>query len=534
LVELVQFPNLETAKQFLEASRDAVFIIFDEKIEYVNDRAVKLLGFSEASEIIGKWSCEFISQDDKNVQYRPAGKSTPFRYELKFRRKDGTTVDVENQISIIEYDGKPSSLVFSRDITERKLFEAKLDAIHRHAVKMGEIETLEEIVKSTVQILQVELGFDFVGFGVVEGDMLYFKETSDTKVMKLPLDGKGITVRAVNTGETQFLLDTRKDQDFVSSRILSEPKNLSEISVPVKVNDEVFGVINVESDKLNAFDENDKKLLETLAMHIASSITVIREKEMLRKSLEDLGNLNRELDEYTYIVSHDLKAPLRSIQAFAEFLSNDASSKLNEEEREYLLRVIRASKRMEELIEDLLMLSRVNRKFLEVELIDLNEMIKGIETDLEALIVEKGAKVIYDDLPKIEGHRIWLQQLFSNLISNSLKFNKSSTPKIRIGFEDHYDYYLFHVKDNGIGIEEKDYEKIFKLFQRLHTTEEYPGTGAGLTICKKIVESYGGKIWVESRRGAGSTFYFTIPKNGIRKEVPETSIVDESTQLVVY
>ena len=532
MVELIQFPNLETAKQFLEASRDAVFIIFDEKIEYVNDRAVKLLGFSEASEIIGKWSCELISADDKNVRYRPAGKNTPFRYELKLRRKDGTTVDVENQISIIEYEGKPSSLVFSRDITERKHFEVKLDAIHRHAFKMGEIETLEEIVKSNVQILQNELGFDFVGFGVIEGDMLHFKETSDSKVMKLPLNGKGISVRAVSTRETQFVLDTRKDHDFVSSRILGESINLSEISVPLIVDDEVFGVINVESDKLNAFDENDKKLLETLAKHVASRITVIQEKEKLRKSLEDLGNLNRELDEYTHIVSHDLKAPLRNIQAFSEFLSKDASSKLNEKEKDYLYRIIGSSKRMEELINDLLMLSRVNRKFLEIELIDLNEMMKGIETDLEALIAEKEGKVLYDDLPNIEGHRVWLQQLFTNLISNGLKFNESSTPEIRIGSEEHYNYYLFNVKDNGIGIEEKDYEKVFKLFRRLHTTEEYPGTGAGLTICKKIVESYGGKIWLESRLGVGTTFYFTIPKDGVKKEAPETLIVDESAQLV--
>ncbi|MDH5771427.1 MAG: ATP-binding protein, partial [Candidatus Bathyarchaeota archaeon] len=322
------------------------------------------------------------------------------------------------------------------------------------------------------------------------------------------------------TSEVQFVPDMRKEQDFTSSQIIGDPIILSKLCAPIKVNSTVIGVINIESERLNAFDENDKKILETLAEHVASSYAIILEKEKLRKSLRELENLNRELDEYTYIVSHDLKAPLRSIQAFSEFLLDSAISKLDDDEKDYLEKVIGASKRMTELIEDLLLLSRVNRKFLDVELVDLNEMIKEIEVDLQSLISEKGAEVLCDDLPKINGHRVWLKQLFSNLINNGLKFNESSTPMIHVGFEEHYNYYIFNVKDNGIGIEEEDYENIFKLFQRLHPQDKYPGTGAGLTICKKIVESYGGRIWLESRHGLGSTFYFTIPKNVFEEGTP--------------
>ena len=532
MVELIQFPNLETTKQFLEASRDAVFIIFDEKIEYVNDRAVKLLGFSEASEIIGKWSCEFIFQDDKNVQYRPAGKNTPFRYELKLRRRDGSTVDVETQISIIEWGEKPSSLVFSRDITERKLFEAKLDAIHKHAVKINKIENPEELVKSTIEILKRELGFDIVEFGFVEGDSVSYTTINGHRTIReIPINGIGITVRAINTGEAQLVHDARKEQDFTSSQIIGDPVILSMLCVPIKVNDTVIGIINIESERLNAFDENDKKLLETLAEHVASSFAIIQEKEKLRKSLSELENLNRELDEYTYIVSHDLKAPLRSIQAFSEFLLDETITKLNDDEKDYLGKIIGASKRMTELIEDLLLLSRVNRKFLDVELVDLNEMIKEIEADLQSLITEKKAKVLNNGLPKIKGHRVWLKQIFSNLINNGLKFNESSAPTIHLAFEEHYDYYIFNVKDNGIGIKEEDYENIFKLFQRLDPQNKYLGTGAGLTICKKIVESYGGRIWVESRHGLGSTFYFSIPKNVYNEGAPGHSpIMEEHVQ----
>jgi PAS domain S-box-containing protein len=518
LTELIKFHDFVSARSFLEASRDAVFVISDEKIEYVNETAAKLLGFERNDDIIGRWSCEFISPEDRRAQYKPAGKTTPFRYELKFRRKDGTDVDVENQISIIEYDGRPASLVFSRDISERKFFEAKLDAVHKHAIELRNVETLEEVAKSTVNTLKESLGFENVGFGVVEKNLLSFKEFSvKSTVRELPVDGSGITVRAVNTGETQLVADVRRDEAFVPSNDLDRPETLSEIAVPIKIGCEVFGVINVESSDVNAFDENDRKLLETLAQHVASKIATIIEKQKLQKSLKELESKNHELDEYTYAVSHDLKAPLRSIQAFCNLLL-DASDKLDEAEVDYLNRISNASARMKQLIEDLLVLSRVNRKYLDIESVDLNRLVEHIKMDLEALIKEKKAEIIFSELPTISCHNIWIQQLFSNLISNGIKFNRSVSPKIWIGFEEHYDYYQFSIKDNGIGIEERDFPRIFKLFQRLHSEDEYPGTGAGLTICKKIVESYGGEIWLESKPGLGSMFYFTLLRAALNRE----------------
>ena len=513
MTELIKFHDFTTARTFLEASRDAVFVISDEKIEYVNEMAAKLLGFERAEDIVGRWSCEFISPEDRRAQYKPAGKTTPFRYELKFQRKDGTNVDVENQISLIEYDGRPASLVFCRDISERKLFEAKLDAVHKHAIELRNVETLEEVAQSTVNTLNESLGFNQVGFGIVEGDTLSFKEFSVSSTVKgLPLDGSGITIRAVNTGETQVVSDVRRDESFVASNSHEQPETLSELAVPIKIGSETFGVLNVESSELDAFDENDRKLLETLAQHVAYKISTIIEKEKLQRSLRELESKNQELDEYTYAVSHDLKAPLRSIQAFSELLLSD-TSKLDTDAIDYVTRINNASSRMKRLIEDLLVLSRVNRKYLDVESVDLNRLIEQIEMDLEALIREKNAEILYSELPTISCHRVWIQQLFSNLVSNGLKFNRSTNPKVWIGSEEHYDYYQFSIKDNGIGIDEKNFPRIFKLFQRLHSEDEFPGTGAGLTICKKIVESYGGKIWLESKPGLGSTFYFTLSRS---------------------
>jgi light-regulated signal transduction histidine kinase (bacteriophytochrome) len=150
--------------------------------------------------------------------------------------------------------------------------------------------------------------------------------------------------------------------------------------------------------------------------------------------------------------------------------------------------------------------------------VNLNELIGEIEQDYKTLILEKDSKIILGELPTIKTQRIWIKQVFSNLLSNGLKFNKSKNPKIWIKYEEKEDTQLFSVTDNGIGIEKRHEEKIFSLFQRLHTQEDYPGSGAGLTICKKIVESLGGKIWFESEIDKGTTFFFTLLKENTKPE----------------
>jgi light-regulated signal transduction histidine kinase (bacteriophytochrome) len=212
------------------------------------------------------------------------------------------------------------------------------------------------------------------------------------------------------------------------------------------------------------------------------------------------------------VVSHDLKAPLRTIRSFGSFILEDYEDKLDETGKDYLNRMINASSHLDSMIEDLLVLSRVGRKFTELEKVDLNELLKEILADLDATIKERNAKVAVDKLPTLYVRRVWKRQLFTNLISNALKFNESKTPKIEVLYEERENDHLFKVQDNGIGIEEKYLERIFNLFERAPTDKKYEGTGAGLAICKKIVEQFGGKIWVESTPSKGSTFFFTIPK----------------------
>jgi light-regulated signal transduction histidine kinase (bacteriophytochrome) len=167
---------------------------------------------------------------------------------------------------------------------------------------------------------------------------------------------------------------------------------------------------------------------------------------------------------------------------------------------------------MDTLIENLLLLSRVGRKFMEVEIVDLNQLLEEIVADLEPSIQKNNGKVIFHNFPAVSVQRTWMKELFMNLIDNGLKFNKSKTPRVEVTYEEKEPGLLFKVHDNGIGIEEKYFDQLFTLFERLHTQEEYEGTGAGLAICKKIVQQFGGRIWVESQVRRGSTFFFTLPK----------------------
>jgi PAS domain S-box-containing protein len=255
---------------------------------------------------------------------------------------------------------------------------------------------------------------------------------------------------------------------------------------------------------------------------IARDITERKKaEEALKEANRLLAESNRDLESYTYVVSHDLKAPLRTIRSFSSFLLEDYKDKLDETGKDYLNRMINASSGLDTMIEDLLVLSRVGRKFTEREKVDLNKLLKEILADLEATIKERNAKVVVDKLPTLYVHRVWKRQLFMNLISNALKFNESKTPKIEVLYEERENDHLFKVRDNGIGIEKKYLDRIFNLFDRAPTEKKYEGTGAGLAICKKIVEHLGGKIWVESTPGKGSTFFFTIPKETV-KQTKET------------
>ena len=227
----------------------------------------------------------------------------------------------------------------------------------------------------------------------------------------------------------------------------------------------------------------------------------------------ELALSNAELEQFAFVASHDLQEPLRMITSFLAQLEKNYGHKLDERAEKYIFFAVDGAKRMRQIILDLLEFSRVGRKDGEIEKVDLNELIDEVISLQHQLINEKSAKIIVNKLPTIQVHKARIHQVFQNLINNALKYTKEEVaPVIEISVIENDYYWTFVVKDNGLGIEQEFFEKIFVIFQRLHAKDEFNGTGMGLAIVKKIVETLGGKIWLESEYGVGSTFFFTIKK----------------------
>lgn len=243
---------------------------------------------------------------------------------------------------------------------------------------------------------------------------------------------------------------------------------------------------------------------------------VEREKNLsrkLEKQAKELQETNRELERFASVASHDLKEPLRMIRSFMDLLDKKYSDQLDEKAQEYIQFAVDGARRMTTLIDDLLEFSRIGRKYTEFEEVDVNNLIEEILDYYTPSINEKNASVKVHKMPVVSGVPVSLKMVFQNLIDNALKYRKETVETvIEIEAKDQEEHWEFSVSDNGIGIEEKYLDQIFELFERLHASNEYPGTGMGLATCKKIVDQHGGEIWAESEPGKGSTIYFTIEK----------------------
>ena len=235
-----------------------------------------------------------------------------------------------------------------------------------------------------------------------------------------------------------------------------------------------------------------------------------RAQETLQRTAEELGRSNRDLEQFAYVASHDLQEPLRAVGGYVKLLQRNLPGKLDAKAEKYIAGAFEGALRMEQLINDLLAFSRVGTRGGAFAPTNLNTVLEWALANLAAGLESTGAKVTHDPLPTLVVDSTQLMQMFQNLIGNALKFRGEGPPIIHVSAQPQADGWVLSVRDNGLGIEPAYFEKIFQLFQRLHTRKQYPGTGIGLAICKRIVERHGGAIWVESQPGQGSTFYFSI------------------------
>jgi PAS domain S-box-containing protein len=247
---------------------------------------------------------------------------------------------------------------------------------------------------------------------------------------------------------------------------------------------------------------------------VFDDITERKEAERaLRTAHEELQRSNAELEQFAYVASHDLQEPLRMVSSYTQLVVRRYNDKLDNDAREFMAYVVDGAARMKQLIEDLLAYSRVGTKGKDFKPVHVEASLRRAINNLRAAIEESGAEVTHDRLPTLEADEVQLAQLFQNLMGNALKFRSSAVPRIHVACTESEHEWQFAVRDNGIGIEPQYFERIFMVFQRLHYKGEYPGTGIGLAICKKVVERHGGQIRVESTLGEGSSFHFTLPKD---------------------
>ncbi len=264
-------------------------------------------------------------------------------------------------------------------------------------------------------------------------------------------------------------------------------------------------------------DEHQKPVRMIGAMQ---DITDIRQHESMLQILNDslekrareLAESNEELERFAYVASHDLQEPLRMISSFLQLLEKRYKDQLDHKANEYIAYAVDGAERMKRLILDLLEYSRVNTATVQKEEIDLNIIIADILLTYNNMLSQTNGNITCSKMPVVNANKTQILQVFLNLIGNAFKYKSEENPVIKISYEEENNFYRFSITDNGIGIDPKFYNKIFIIFQRLHTREHYSGTGIGLSICKKIIEKHGGKLWVNSALGQGSTFYFTLPK----------------------
>ncbi|WP_445176832.1 PAS domain S-box protein [Microcoleus sp.] len=241
-------------------------------------------------------------------------------------------------------------------------------------------------------------------------------------------------------------------------------------------------------------------------------------QELLQASLDtqtryaqELTRSNAELEQFSYVASHDLQAPLSTIAGYAQLLEKRCHNQLDAQGNKFIRNIVNSCERMQALIDDLLEYSRVGRSGKPFDVIDCNLVFEDACANLQLAIRQDQASVTRGDLPRVRGDSFQLLQLFQNLIGNAIKYRSSEAPMVRVSASPQGDSWVFSVQDNGIGIAEQYHPRIFQLFQRLHSQKQYSGTGIGLAICQRIVERHGGRLWVESEPNRGSTFYFSIP-----------------------
>jgi len=410
--------------------------------------------------------------------------------------------------------------LYGRDATERKRAESLLQTRLRLS-ELAQRVGMEELLQTALDEAELLTGSRIGFFHFVDDDQenLTLQAWSTNTLQNMcKAEGKGQHYPISQAGVWVDCFHARAPVIHNDYAGMPHKKGLPEghapvvreLVVPILRGGSVVAIIGV-GNKPADYTQADVDTLRDLATPIMDLVARKQAEEELRRTAEELARSNKDLEQFAYVASHDLQEPLRMVTGFVQLLKQNYGSRLDAEAEKYIDFASDGAKRMQTLINDLLAYSRAGTRAGELAPTDAGAALRQALANLEASIRETAAEIAHGQLPTVRADGTQLVQLFQNLVGNAMKFRGNAPPKIRVDACREEDHWLFFVRDNGIGMDPEYRDRIFLIFQRLHARNEYPGTGIGLAICKKIVDRHGGRIWVESQPGQGSTFYFTLP-----------------------
>ncbi len=526
----------------IESAPEAIVIV-DRKhrISRINSEFTELFGWQD-EEVLGQDLDDLLAPEalkpEAHEYTRQLDQGRRLYFESRRLRKNGRPVDVTGigapikvGLEVLGY------FAIYRDVSDRKKSEA---AIRKRGTQAAFINRVGQRVASKLEIgplLQEIVAAVFETFHYYSVHLFLFEEDEGRLKLEAAAGGyssllprdltidlrSGMIGNAAALGCSLVAPDVRKDAYYVP---LVGELTQSELAVPIRSGHKTVGVLDIQSIEKAAFDESDVAAMETLSSQLASAIENARlyqglQKELeqrglvekrLKDSTEDLARSNKELEQFAYVASHDLQEPMRMVGSFVQLLSRRYKGRLDPDADEFINFAVDGATRMQTMINDLLAYSRVGTRGKPLAPTDSEAALARALDNLKVAIAEKGAVVTHDGLPVVVADETQLTQLFQNLVGNAVKFQAKDKPLVHVSAAAGTDGFTFSVKDNGIGIDPRHKDRIFQVFERLHREREFKGTGIGLAICKRIVERHGGRIWVESRPGRGSTFFFTIPR----------------------
>jgi PAS domain S-box-containing protein len=418
------------------------------------------------------------------------------------------------------------------EITERKRIEGSLRTSERELSIRNLITQVfltvreEEMYTQVLNIILEAMGSKYGVFGYLDelGDLVVPTMTR-TIWDKCQVPDKSIVFPRETWSESSWPTAIRNKKTIcINKPSVNIPKGhiaiTRHISLPLIHKGEVIGLIQV-ANKKSDYTNEDVTLLEIIGQSIAPVLDARLKQERqealrkiaemkLQKSVEDLKKSNEELEQFAYVASHDLQEPLRMVSSYTQLLEKRYSDKLDQDAHDFINFAVDGAHRMQRLINDLLEYSRLTTRGKEFSETDACSVLGKAIRNLQIKIEDNGAVITNGELPKVKADEEQLIRIFQNLVDNAIKFRATENPRIHVDCRSKDNFWMFSVKDNGIGIDAKYKERIFQLFQRISNRTEYSGTGIGLAICKRIIERHGGRIWMESEPGNGTTFFFTL------------------------